>query len=178
MATAGQIITNKVTGEKLKWLQTAKDTDGNLLQFELWVSPGGFMPVRHIHPSQSETIDVKSGIFKLEYDGHYQYLKSGETVFVEPGRPHQWWNESDSEEANVIITVQPAKNFEVMMEQIFGICNKKGGLSFLQIMTMAKKYEMVIAGPPVFFQKIMSIILSPIAIILGYKDYYPEYSLP
>ncbi len=146
------------------------------MQFELCVAPKGHMPVRHIHPTQSENFEVKSGILKLECNGHYQYLKSGETAFVEPGRPHQWWNESESEEVNVIVTVQPAKNFEVMMEQISGICNKKGGLNFLQIMTMAKKYDMVIAGPPIFVQKIMRTILSPVGKILGYKDYYPEYS--
>lgn len=112
----------------------------------------------------------------MECDGQYLNLKAGETALVEPGRPHQWWNESDSEEVNVIITVQPAKNFEVMMEQISGICNKKGGLSFLQIMTMAKRYEMVIPGPPLIAQKIMRTILSPLARLLGYKDYYPEYS--
>ena len=74
------------------------------------------------------------------------------------------------------VTVSPAKNFEVQMEQIFGICNKKGVVSFFQIMTMAKRYEIVVSGHPVFFQKIMRIILSPIAKILGYKDYYTEYS--
>jgi quercetin dioxygenase-like cupin family protein len=176
MATAGQTITNNVTGEKLKWLKLGTDTNGNLMQFELCVAPKGHMPVRHIHPTQSESFEVKSGIFKVECGGHYHHLKSGESVLVEPGQPHQWWNESESEEANVIITVQPAKNFEVHMEQIYGIFNKTGRLSFLQIMTMAKKNEMVLAGIPFFIQKIMRAILSPIGKILGYKDYYPEYS--
>jgi len=53
MAQKGQIIFNKATGEKLLWLQTAADTGGKLLQFELWVSPKGFMPVRHIHRAQT-----------------------------------------------------------------------------------------------------------------------------
>ena len=63
-----------------------------------------------------------------------------------------------------------------MQEQIFGICNKKGELSFLQIMVMSKEYDMVIAGPPMFVQKIMRAVLSPIGRLLGYKKYYPEYS--
>jgi len=176
MATAGQIITNKVTGEKLKYLQTAEETNGRLTQFDLWVSPKGNVPVRHIHPAQSETVEVISGIFKVECNGDIKYLKPGEKFTIDKGKPHQWWNESDSEEVHIIFTIEPSNKFEEMQNQIFGICNKKGKLSFLQIMVMAKEYDMIIAGPPVFVQKIMRAVLSPIGRLLGYKKYYPEYS--
>lgn len=175
MATVGQIITNKVTGEKLQYLRTAEETDGRLTQFELWVSPKGYIPVRHLHPTLSETVKVISGVFKVECDGEIKDLKPGEKFTIEKGKPHQWWNESDSEEAQVIFTIEPAGKFEEMQDQIFGICNTKGKLSFLQIMVMAKKYNMIIAGPPIFIQKIMWAVLSPIGRMLGYKKYYPEY---
>jgi quercetin dioxygenase-like cupin family protein len=177
MATVGQILSNKVTGEKLKYLQTADETNGMLTRFELWVSPKGNMPVRHIHPTQSEKVEVISGVLKLESDGVTKYLKSGENFTIGKGKPHQWWNESDSQEVHAIFTIEPANKFEVMQEQIFGICNAKGKLSFLQIMVMAKEYEMVIAGPPILIQKIMRAILSPIGRLLGYKKYYPDYSI-
>jgi quercetin dioxygenase-like cupin family protein len=176
MATAGQIITNTATGEKLKWLQTAKDTNGALLQMELQVAPKGFMPVRHIHIDQTETFEIKSGTFKLECDGEVRYLKAGEKFTIGKGKPHQWWNDSDSEELLVVVSIEPANNFEVMMEQIFGYCSANGELDFLQIMAMAKKYNMVIAGPPVVVQKIMHVVVGPVARLLGRKEYYPEYS--
>lgn len=176
MAIAGQIITNKVTREKLRYLQTSEETNGRLTKFELWVSPKGFMPVRHLHPSQSETVEVISGIFKIECDGAIKYLKPGEKFTIEKSKPHQWWNESELETVQAIFTIEPANKFEVMQEQIFGICNAKGKLSFLQIMVMAKEYDMVIAGPPIFIQTIMRAVLSPIGRLLGYKKYYPEYS--
>jgi len=172
----GQVITNKFTGEKAICLQSAEETNGKLTQFELWISPKGFMPVRHLHPGQTETVAVKSGIFKVECDGDIHHLKPGETFTIEKGKPHQWWNESDTDEVQVIFTIAPAKNFEVMQEQIFGICNARGNLRFLQIMVMAKEYEMIIAGPPLFIQKIMWAVLSPIGRLLGYRKYYPEYS--
>ena len=176
MATVGQVITNKVTGEKLKYLQTAEETNGKLTKFALWVSPKGSMPVRHLHPTQAETIEVISGIFKVECDGDIKYLKSGEKFTIDKGKPHQWWNESESEEVYVVFTIEPANKFQEMQQQIFGICNAKGKLSFLQIMVMAKEYDMVIAGPPMFLQKIMRAVLAPIGRMLGYKKYYPEYS--
>jgi len=148
MATVGQVLTNKVTGEKLKYLQTAEQTNGRLTQFDLWVSPKGNVPVRHLHPGQSETVEVVSGIFKVECDGDIKYMQPGEKFTIEKGKAHQWWNESDSQEVQVKFTIEPANKFQVMQEQIFGICNEKGKLSFLQIMVMAKEYDMVIAGPP------------------------------
>lgn len=176
MATAGQIIRNKVTGEKLRYLQTAEETNGKLIKFELWVSPKGYMPVRHLHPRQTETVEVISGVFKVECDGDTKYLKPGEIFTIDSGKPHQWWNESEKETIQVIFKIEPAYKFQEMQEQIFGICNAKGKLSFLQIMVMAKEYDMVIAGPPVFLQKIMRAVLSPIGRLLGYRKYYPEYS--
>jgi hypothetical protein len=65
MAKVGQILTNKVTGEKLKYLQTAEQTNGRLTQFDLWVSPKGYMPVRHIHPGQTETLDYQATKLRL-----------------------------------------------------------------------------------------------------------------
>jgi quercetin dioxygenase-like cupin family protein len=177
MAISGQIISNKVTGEKLKYLQTSDDTDKKFTQFRLWVSPKGNVPMRHIHPDLSETVEVISGVFKVECDGQIMYLKPGEKFTIEKGKPHQWWNESDSQQAQVIFTIEPAGKFEVMQEQIFGICNAKGKLSFLQIMVMAKEYDMIIAGPSLFIQKLMWAVLSPIGRLLGLKKYYPEYSL-
>jgi quercetin dioxygenase-like cupin family protein len=176
MAVPGQILTNKVTGEKLKYLQTAEETNGKLTRFELWVSPKGNIPVRHIHPVQTEKVEIIDGELKVECDGVVKYLKAGENFTIDKGKPHQWWNESDVREVHAIFTIEPANKFQVMQEQIFGICNAKGKLSFLQIMVMAKEYDMVIAGPPILIQKIMRAVLSPIGRLLGYKKYYPEYS--
>lgn len=177
MAHAGQIIFNKVTGERLQYIQTSNDTNKKFTKFRLWVSPKGNVPVRHIHPELSETVEVISGVFKVECDGQFMHLKPGETFTIAKGKPHQWWNESDSQDAEVIFTIEPAGQFEAMQEQIFGILNAKGKLSFLQIMVMAEAYDMFIAGPPIFIQKIMWAMLSPIGRLLGLKKYYAEYSL-
>lgn len=74
------------------------------------------MPVRHLHPSQSETVEVISGIFKIECDGAIKYLKPGEKFTIEKSKPHQWWNESELETVQAIFTIEPANKFEVMQE--------------------------------------------------------------
>ena len=112
----------------------------------------------------------------MECAGQIRQLQPNEKMTIPAGQPHQWWNTSDSEVTNLVITIEPAFNFEDMMEQIFGICSDRGALSFMQIMVMAREYDMVVAGPPVIVQKIMQTVLSPVGRLLGYKKFYPEYS--
>lgn len=176
MATAGQTIQNNIAGFRLQWLQTAADTDGAFVKCRMWLKPAGYMPVRHIHPRQAETFEIVKGRLKIECDGASAMANQGSTFTVPAGKPHQWWNISDTDELEMIVTMTPAYNWEIQMEQVFGIMNAKGKLPFLQIMAMQKEYEMYIAGPPLTIQKILSVVLSPVASIVGYKKFYPEYS--
>ena len=52
MARAGQIIHNPVSGERIEFLQTAADTDGALLEFELQLPPTAACPARTCIPSR------------------------------------------------------------------------------------------------------------------------------
>jgi quercetin dioxygenase-like cupin family protein len=106
MAQSGQIIYNQAVGYKLQWIHTSKETDGKSVKFEMWVVPKGKMPIRHIHPRQTERIEVRSGVVKVECGGQVKILKSGEEFIVPQNKPHQWWNESDSTEADIVFTVE------------------------------------------------------------------------
>jgi hypothetical protein len=54
MAHTGQIIHNPVSGERITFLQTYRDTDGEKLEIELELSPDGHVPGAHVHPEQEE----------------------------------------------------------------------------------------------------------------------------
>ena len=54
MAYAGQIITNPVSGERIEFIKTTADTNGELLEIELELSPDGQVPGAHVHPEQEE----------------------------------------------------------------------------------------------------------------------------
>ena len=56
MATKGNVIENPVTGEKVTFLETAADTNGELLRLELAVGPHGFLAVPHIHPFRKPAV--------------------------------------------------------------------------------------------------------------------------
>ena len=54
MAYTGQIIHNPVSGERITFLQTSRDTAGELLEIELELSPDGHVPGAPVHPEQEE----------------------------------------------------------------------------------------------------------------------------
>ena len=61
MIRTGTTIYNQVTGERVTFLATAADTDGEAVVIETVVQPHGFVAAAHIHPAQSERFAVKSG---------------------------------------------------------------------------------------------------------------------
>lgn len=181
MAKKGQTILNQCTGEKITWLETAADTHGERLVFDFAVAPGGKLPVMHLHPEQEETFEILKGEFAVLVGGKTHMLKPGEVFGIPKGAPHRWWNPSDSETAEMKVRFEPALNTETFLEQFFGLGNDgktkaDGTPSFLQIMAMVNKYQLYVAGPPVFVQKIMGFTVGGIARLLGYRDYYAEYS--
>lgn len=181
MATKGQTITNSKTGEKITWLETAKDTEGKRLVFNFSVAPNGKLPVTHFHPRQKETFEVTHGELTILANNKTVVLKGGDTLTIERGIPHRWWNSSQTEVAKMKVTFEPALNTEIFLEQFFGLGNSNktkadGTPSFLQIMAMANEYEIYIAGPPLPIQKLMGIFLGGVARMIGYKKYYAIYS--
>jgi len=61
MAHAGEVIENPVTGERVVFCQTARDTGGELLQFDHYLKVNGIGPYEHFHPRQHERFRVVSG---------------------------------------------------------------------------------------------------------------------
>lgn len=180
MASKGQSIENRITGEKITWLETAKESQGKLLRLDFSVRPKGALPVRHFHPRQDETFEMKRGTLKVEVNGQIRHLQPGERITIPQGAPHQWWNEGD-EEANLLVTFAPALNIETFLEQFFGLCNNgkssaDGTPSFLQLMAMVNEYDLYVAGPPLPIQKLMGIVLGGFARLIGLKKFYPEFS--
>ncbi len=180
MATQGQSLSNQVTGEKITWLETAADTQGQYLRFNFEVAPKGRVAVRHIHPQQDETFEVSKGAFHIEVNGQTTVLVAGQKLTIPKGQPHSWWNDSATEATQLVTTFIPALKSETFFEQFFGLSNDgktdaKGSPTFLQLMAMVNEYQLYIAGPPIFIQKLMGKTIGGIARMIGYKKFYKAY---
>ena len=95
MARTGQIIQNPVSGERITFLRTAADTDGELLEFELELAADGHVPGAHVHPEQEERFHVLEGTMKFRLGLRTIVAEAGETVVVPAGRVHKFANGGD-----------------------------------------------------------------------------------
>lgn len=182
MAHQGDVIENPVTGERIVFRQTSADTNGELLQFELFLKPHGFVPAEHIHARQQERPEVVSGNVRYRLGGSEEGLGPGEAAVLPPGTPHTLWNDTD-EEAHLIMDVRPALGVETAIETLFGLArdgktNSKGMPNPLHGALLAREYELFLAGPPIAIQRAGTAMLAPIARLFGYRTRYPEYSGP
>lgn len=62
---AGQVLVNPVSGERSTFIRIARDTTGELLEFELDLTPDGRVPGAHVHPAQEETFEILAGSRQL-----------------------------------------------------------------------------------------------------------------
>jgi quercetin dioxygenase-like cupin family protein len=179
MAKAGDIIVNPVTGERIVFLQTAKETGGELVQGDLVVKPGGFVAAEHVHPHQEERFTVHSGILRLRSRGEDRDLRGGEEATVPAGTPHVWWNAGE-DELRVRVELRPAGRFEGFVTSFFALAqagntDAKGMPNLLQLAVIAREYRDVIypTKPPRPLQTVLFGILAPVGRMLGYRADVP-----
>ena len=114
MAHRGQIIDNPVTGERIRFLRTAADTGGDLLELELELSPDGRVPGTHVHPEQEERFHVLEGTMRFRLGLKRIVAHAGDTVVVPAGRAHRFANGGDTT-ARVRVEVEPALAMEDLL---------------------------------------------------------------
>jgi len=115
MAFSGQIIHNPISGERIQFLRTAQDTDGELLEFELQLTPDGKVPGTHVHPEQEERFLVLEGTMAFKLGFKKLVAGPGETVTVPAGARHKFANGGDCT-ARVRVQVEPALDMEQLLE--------------------------------------------------------------
>jgi len=181
MAFKNKQISNPKTGQDIKFLQTAKDTDGKLLEMEATYNSHSKEPAAHYHPFQVEDFTVLSGQLTVRMDEHLKVLKQGDTLHIPINKVHSMWNDTD-EKTIVNWKIQPAMDTDNLLETATGLAidgktNNDGMPNILQVALMANKYSDVfrLANPPFAVQKILFIILTPFSYLFGYRPTYKKY---
>jgi quercetin dioxygenase-like cupin family protein len=183
VAKAGEVIYNPVQNDRIVYRKTAQDTDGELLSLDLFVSPRGGNPL-HVHPLQEEYFKAVSGTLGVQVGDEHRVLGEGEEATVPPGTPHRWWNDSDEEEAHVLVELRPALDTETFFETAYGLArdgktDENGAYNLLQqavTLNGINRGEIYLARPPVAVQQALLAAIAPVGRLLGYKDHYPRYS--
>jgi mannose-6-phosphate isomerase-like protein (cupin superfamily) len=180
MIRTGQTIENPVTGERLRFLKTSRDTGGESVVVEVTVQPDGFVAAAHVHPFQSEHFEILDGTVGFKLGRGKVELSAGESVVVEPGTPHKFWN-AGTEEARFVTVVRPALQFEQLIETMFGLAedgktNRKGMPNPLRLAVIANEHFDDVRLPiiPAALQRAALAMGAPLGRMFGYQATYEK----
>lgn len=181
MAYKNKTITNSKTGQTIKFLQTAQDTGGRLLEMESTFRAHTTEPPLHYHPYQDEKFIIISGQLTVRLNGEIKIFAAGDQFHIPKKMVHAMWNESASP-AVVNWQISPALKTEMFFENTFGLANdgrtnEKGMPNILQVSLLVNKYDdfFRLSKPPFLIQKIVFSILAPVAYLAGYRSAYKKY---
>lgn len=120
MSKAGDFFQNPVSGETAIVRVGTHESGGELLIADLYLAPGGAVMGEHYHPAIEERFTLIRGELGIRLSGRATKAKSGVTLLVPPGVPHEWWNAGGAD-AVVRVEIRPAARFEVMILNAFGL---------------------------------------------------------
>jgi quercetin dioxygenase-like cupin family protein len=178
MIRTGTVIENPVTGERIVFRKTSRDTGGQAVVIETFVQPDGFVAAAHLHPSQEERFEVLKGSVGFKIGRDKLVAGPGQRVTVPAGTRHKFWNAGDSE-AHFVCEVRPALQFESLLETMFALAvdgktNRKGMPNPLRLAVIANAHfdTVRLPFPPAIVQRIGLALGSPAGRLLGYTPTY------
>lgn len=176
MINSGDRLENPITGEVLIFHRTSRDTDGEAVEVETIVRPGGFVAAAHVHPHQSERFEILAGRLGLRIGSEELAAGPGDVATVPPGTAHRFWNAGE-EEARFRCEIRPALEFESLIETMFtlaaeGRTNRRGMPNPFSLAVIARAhFETVrLAFPPAWMQRAGLAIGAPIGRVMGYRE--------
>jgi uncharacterized protein YndB with AHSA1/START domain len=92
-------------------------------EIEVSGRPRGFLNQRHVHPEQTERIEVVSGAMKVTMNGRAHVLYEGDSIEVPPGTPHTQVPYGEGA-GTVRIQVRPAGRTQAFMERVAELCRE------------------------------------------------------
>jgi quercetin dioxygenase-like cupin family protein len=178
MIRAGDTIENPVTGERLVFRKTSRETGGQAVVIETFVQPNGFVAAAHVHPSQEERFEVLRGSVGFKIGRKKIVAGPGRRITVPAGTPHKFWNAGD-DEAHFVCEVRPALQFESLIETMFGLAadgktNRKGMPNPLRLAVIANAHfdTVRLPFPPAIAQRVALAAGAPLGQLLGYGATY------
>lgn len=181
MSKAGDVGVNPVTGERAVVRIGTDETAGELLVVDLYLRPGGAVIGEHVHPAIEEHFTVLKGRVGMRLGGVKSVADLGVRIHAPARVPHEWWNDGP-EEALIRVEVRPARRFEEMIANVFGLAqdgkvNRRGVPHLLQLAVFAREFDdvMRLTKPPRVVQRVLFGMLAPLARLCGLCGSYPEY---
>jgi quercetin dioxygenase-like cupin family protein len=178
MIRAGDTIENPITGERIVFHRTSRETNGEAVVIECFLKPTGFVAATHLHPLQEERFQILAGRIGFTLDGQETIAGPGDRVLVDAGTAHRFWNAGD-DEAHFVCEVRPALGFEQLLETMFALAadgktNRKGLPNPLRLAVIARHHfdDVRLPFPPAWVQRLGLALGAPLGRLLGYTAAY------
>ena len=178
MIRTGDTVENPITGERIRFLATSADTNGDAVVIETVVQPQGFVAATHVHPFQSERFAVAEGRLGLRVGEETTMLGRGQGATVEAGTPHRFWN-AGGDEVRFVCEIRPALQFESLLETMFALAadgktTRKGMPNPLRPAVIARAHfdTVRLPFPPAWIQKAGLVLGAPVGRLFGYSPTY------
>jgi len=179
MIRTGDTIENTATGERLTFLATSADTDGDAVVVRCTVQPGGAVASAHVHPSQTERFAVQEGTLGLKLGKAKKQLAPGQVALVEAGTAHKFWNAGDTP-VTFTCEIRPALQFESLVESMFALAadgktSSKGmPRNPFRLAVLAKAHfdTVRLPFPPAWLQAAGLAVGAPLGRAMGYGPTY------
>jgi len=113
-------------GEQITFLRRVSDADGERMEVENLIAPGGGPPM-HVHHYQTEALTVVEG--RMAYQragGEPRFAGPGETVTFPAGDAHKFWNAGDGP-LRCRGYVTPPLNVEYFLTMLYDSVKRSGG---------------------------------------------------
>jgi quercetin dioxygenase-like cupin family protein len=104
-------------GSSFRIVESALDSGGERVEFEITMAPGAMGPPKHFHPRQVESWKVLEGKLSLFVDGEWRTLDEGESLEIPPDTVHTLGNRSDAV-VRFRDVHEPALDFQDYIEQL------------------------------------------------------------
>ncbi len=117
-------ITNPVFEDEVRFVKTAGETDGEVTELEITLQPGGSNEL-HYHETYAETftaVDGRLGV-QLGRDAEEHFLEPGNSLVVEKGQIHAFFNPTDTEITFKVELTPGHSGFEQSLRIMYGLAH-------------------------------------------------------
>jgi len=173
MAHAGQVLVHPGNGERMEFVRTASDTEGEVLEVIISYMPGSDQPPAHLHPHQEERFEVLEGEVSVVLAGQRRLLRRGDALHVPVGAVHKVGGAGDVP-SRMRWETRPALKTEQLFEAFTALAEgggMKGGKPHpLQGAVLGEHFSDVfrLAKPPWAIQRPLIALLARIGRRRGY----------
>jgi quercetin dioxygenase-like cupin family protein len=168
------------SGDSVELIEPAAANNGAFTRIRFLFKAGGLRVPAHRHLEQDETFEVLSGTLGYTLRGKEHRAVAGSTVTLPRGIMHQHYSAAPDDTV-VIQTMRPGLDFDYIAENLFGLGTEGRGIagfdSIIQGLVWVRKMKgPFYLGAPLWLQRLLAALVTPIAYRFGYRAVYKRFS--